>query len=290
MKIGFIGTGKMGAPMARNLARAGHSVTGFDPQAAMPGGVATADDAAAAVRGAEVVVTMLPKGDVLRSVADTVVPAMAPGAVLVDCSTVDIESARAVAALARTAEIGFLDAPVSGGTVGADAGTLTFMVGGASDHLDRVRPLLEAMGSRVVHCGAVGAGQAAKLCNNMITGATMAVTCEAFALANALGLDEARFYDVVSTSSGQSWSTTTNCPVPGVGPESPADRDYAAGFAVSLMLKDMTLAVEAAKTVGSPVATGETALRAYRDLADGGEGGRDFSALLPRFKSMRGKQ
>ena len=192
-----------------------------------------------------------------------------------------------MAVQADRAELGFLDAPVSGGTGGAQAGTLTFMVGGAADHLDLVRPLLDAMGSRIVHCGDVGAGQAAKLCNNMITGATMAVTCEAFALADALGLDAQKFYDVVSTSSGQSWATTAYCPVPGVGPKSPADADYAGGFAVALMLKDITLAVEAAKAVGSPTPTGERAMALYRDLANDGQGGKDFSTLFPTFRSRR---
>lgn len=284
MQIGFIGLGNMGAPMARNLARAGHAVTGYDKVAPMPEGVTEAGSAAEAATGAAVVVTMLPDGAILRAVADAVLPAMQAGAVLLDCSTVDVAAARAVAEGAVAAGLGCLDAPVSGGIGGADAGTLTFMVGGEADALERARPLLEAMGSRIVHCGAAGNGQAAKVCNNMILGATMAATCEAFALAGRLGLEPGALYDVVSTSSGQSWSTTTYCPVPGVGPTSPADNGYRPGFAAELMLKDLLLAQAAAEASGAPTPVGHAATVAYRAFVEDADGrGRDFSALYPRF-------
>ncbi|UWQ20712.1 3-hydroxyisobutyrate dehydrogenase [Jannaschia sp. W003] len=284
MKVGFIGLGNMGGPMARNLAREGHAVRGFDLAAPMPKGVEKAASAAEVAQGAEVVITMLPNGDILRKVADEVVPAMEAGAILLDCSTVDVESARAVAAQCEERGCGFLDAPVSGGIGGADAGTLTFMVGGAADALERARPLLDIMGGRTVHCGDAGNGQAAKICNNMILGATMAVTCEAFALADKLGLDRQAMYDVASTSSGQSWSLTTYCPAPGVGPKSPSDNDYRPGFAAELMLKDLGLAIRAAEAAGAVVPVGEEAMRQYRQFVEDEDGrGRDFSAMLPRL-------
>ncbi|MCS5601280.1 MAG: NAD(P)-dependent oxidoreductase, partial [Paracoccus sp.] len=199
MKIGFIGLGNMGAPMAANLAEAGHEVVGYDTAAPEPAGVIAAASAAEAVRGAEVIITMLPNGAILRSVADQVIPAMQPGAVFCDCSTVDVDSARAVADQARAAGLGALDAPVSGGIGGAQAGSLTFMVGGDDASFALVLPLFEVMGQKIVHCGPSGAGQAAKICNNMILGATMVVTCEAFALADRLGLDRQKMFDVVST-------------------------------------------------------------------------------------------
>lgn len=286
MNIGFIGLGNMGGPMARNLVRAGHTVTGFDPAAPAPEGVtaaATAEDAAA---GAEVVITMLPNGAILRSVAEQVIPAMSPGAILLDCSTVDVDSARAAAEMAVAAGLRALDAPVSGGIGGADAGTLTFMVGGADDDLAVAAPLLDVMGGRTVHCGPSGNGQAAKICNNMIVGATMVVTCEAFALADKLGLDRQAMYDVASTSSGQSWALTAYCPAPGVGPKSPSDNDYQPGFASELMLKDLGLAQQAAEAVDTPTPLGTEALRQYQTFVEQEDGrGRDFSAMLPRFSS-----
>ncbi len=283
MKIGFIGLGNMGGPMAANLVAAGHAVTGFDT-ATRPEGVTMAESAGAAVAGAEVVVTMLPNGAILRAVADGIVPAMAAGAVFLDCSTVDVESARAVAAMAVARGLLALDAPVSGGTGGATAGTLTFMVGGEDAALAIARPLLDVMGGRVVHCGPSGNGQAAKICNNMILGATMAVTCEAFALADRLGLDRQAMYDVASTSSGQSWSLTTYCPAPGVGPVSPADKDYAPGFAAEMMLKDLALAAQAAEAAGARTPVGAEALRQYRQFVEEENGrGLDFSAMLPRL-------
>jgi 3-hydroxyisobutyrate dehydrogenase len=284
MKVGFIGLGNMGSPMARNLAAAGHEVAGFDVVADMPDGVTAAGSTAEAATGAEVVVTMLPNGAILRAVATEVIPAMAAGAVLLDCSTVDVESARAVAEQADARGLGALDAPVSGGVGGADAGTLTFMVGGTAEALARAMPLLEVMGGRIVHCGPAGNGQAAKICNNMILGATMVATCEAFALADRLGLDRQAMFDVVSTSSGQSWSMNTYCPAPGVGPVSPADNGYRPGFAADLMLKDLRLSQQAAEAVGAPTPMGAAATAEYAAFVEAEDGaGRDFSAMLPRF-------
>ncbi len=288
MKIGFIGLGNMGGPMAANLAAAGHTVVGYDTAAPAPEGVTRAGSAAEAATGAEVVVTMLPDGAILRSVAGEILPAMTAGAVFLDCSTVDVESARAVAEQAASAGLLALDAPVSGGVGGAAAGTLTFMVGGATEALALARPLLDVMGGQVVHCGPSGNGQAAKICNNMILGATMAVTCEAFALADKLGLDRQAMYDVASTSSGQSWSLTTYCPAPGVGPTSPADNDYRPGFAAELMVKDMRLAEQAAAAVGAVTPVGAEALRQYARFVEEEDGrGRDFSAMLPRIAAMK---
>ncbi len=284
MKIGFIGLGNMGAPMAANLVAAGHVVTGFDLTAPMPAGVSAAATAADAARGAEVVIIMLPNGAILRAVAAEVIPAMTTGAVLCDCSTVDVDSARAVADMAQAAGLGALDAPVSGGVGGAAAGTLTFMVGGSDAAFATVKPLFEIMGQKAVHCGAAGAGQAAKICNNMILGATMAVTCEAFALADKLGLDRARMFDVVSTSSGYSWTMNAYCPAPGVGPKSPADNDYKPGFAAELMLKDLRLSQQAAEAVDADTPMGARATELYTAFVEAEDGrGRDFSALLPRF-------
>ncbi len=285
MKVAFIGLGNMGAPMAKNLAAAGHDVTGFDTVAPCPEGVTPAAGAVEAVKEAEVVITMLPNGAILRAVAAEVIPAMQRGAVLCDCSTVDVDSARAVAADAARAGLLALDAPVSGGVGGAAAGTLTFMAGGSAEAFGKVSPLFDVMGSRAVHCGDSGAGQAAKICNNMILGVTMIATCEAFALADKLGLDRQKMFDVVSTSSGQSWSMTSYCPAPGVGPKSPADNDYKPGFAAELMLKDLGLSQQAAEAADADTPMGALATELYRRFVEQ-EGGRgmDFSAMLPRFE------
>ncbi|PYC49422.1 3-hydroxyisobutyrate dehydrogenase [Litorivita pollutaquae] len=289
MKIGFIGLGNMGAPMAANLAKAGHEVIGFDAAGTTASGVAVAASSAEAAQGAEVVITMLPNGAILRSVASDVVPAMTQGAVLVDCSTVDVESARAVADLATKAGLGFVDAPVSGGTIGAEAGTLTFMAGGAQEAFDRAAPLFDIMGQKAVHCGDAGAGQAAKICNNMILGATMIATCEAFALADKLGLERQKMFDVVSTSSGYSWSMNAYCPAPGVGPQSPADNGYEPGFAADLMLKDLRLSQQAAEAVDADTPMGAVAAALYAQFVEEEDGkGRDFSAMLPRL-AARGR-
>ena len=290
MKIGFIGLGNMGAPMAANLAAAGHDVTGFDTAGTTAEGVANADTAEAAVQDADVVITMLPNGQILRKVADTVIPAMKQGAVLLDCSTVDVDSARAVAEQANAAGLGALDAPVSGGIGGAQGGTLTFMVGGDDGAFETAKPLFDIMGQKAVHCGPSGNGQAAKICNNMILGATMIVTCEAFALADKLGLDRQAMFDVVSTSSGYSWSMNAYCPAPGIGPKSPSDNDYKPGFAAELMLKDLTLAMQAAESADADTPIGQAARELYRRFVEDEDGnGRDFSAMLPRFEN-RGHQ
>ncbi|MDW4496846.1 3-hydroxyisobutyrate dehydrogenase [Sulfitobacter sp. D35] len=286
MKIGFIGLGNMGAPMARNLVAAGHAVTGFDLAAPMPEGVAKADSALAAADGAEVVITMLPNGGILRNVAADILPAMSEGALLVDCSTVDVESARAVAEDAARRGIEVVDAPVSGGIGGAAAGTLTFMAGGSEAAFARAEPLFDIMGQKAVHCGAAGAGQSAKICNNMILGVTMIATCEAFALADKLGLDRQKMFDVVSTSSGSSWSMNTYCPAPGVGPTSPSDNDYTPGFAAELMLKDLGLSQQAAEASNADTPMGALAHDLYRRFVEDEDGrGRDFSAMLPRFET-----
>ncbi|TRD18963.1 3-hydroxyisobutyrate dehydrogenase [Palleronia caenipelagi] len=288
MKIGFIGLGNMGLPMARNLHDAGHEVTGFDT-AQVEAPFPLAGSASAAAAGAEVVITMLPNGKILRIVAEEVIPAMPDGAVLLDCSTVDVESARAVAEDAAKAGLGALDAPVSGGIGGAQGGTLTFMVGGTEEAFARAKPLFDIMGQKAVHCGPSGNGQAAKICNNMILGATMIVTCEAFALADRLGLDRQALFDVVSTSSGASWSVNSYCPAPGIGPASPADNGYAPGFAAELMLKDLGLAMEAADSVTADTPMGRAAFELYRTFVDEEDGkGRDFSAMLPRFERRNG--
>jgi 3-hydroxyisobutyrate dehydrogenase len=285
MKIGFIGLGNMGAPMAANLAKKGHEVAGYDTAEVQVEGVTMRASAAEAARGAEVVITMLPNGDILRKVAAEIVPAMQAGAVFLDCSTVDVESARAVAEEAQAAGLSALDAPVSGGVGGAEAGTLTFMVGGDAAGFETAKPLFDVMGRKAVHCGPSGNGQAAKICNNMILGATMIVTCEAFALADKLGLDRQAMFDVVSTSSGSSWSMNTYCPAPGVGPISPADNGYKPGFAADLMLKDLRLAMQAAETADADTPIGLAAMRLYETFVEQEDGaGRDFSAMLPRFE------
>ena len=285
MKIGFIGLGNMGGPMARNLATAGHAVTGFDVAAPMPEGVTAAESAAEAAGAAEIVITMLPDGAILRKVADQVIPAMQAGAILLDCSTVDVESARAVADQAMAAGLRALDAPVSGGIGGATAGTLTFMVGGSDDAFANAKPLFDIMGQKAVHCGPSGNGQAAKICNNMILGATMIATCEAFALADKPGLDRQAMFDVVSTSSGYSWTMNAYCPAPGIGPKSPADNDYKPGFAAELMLKDLRLSQQAAAAVDADTPMGRAARDLYAQFVEAEDGrGKDFSAMLPRFE------
>lgn len=285
MKIGFIGLGNMGAPMAANLAKAGHEVTGFDTAGVTVEGVRHAASAVAAVTGADVVITMLPNGAILRAVAAEVIPAMTKGAALVDCSTVDVDSARAVADQAAAAEMLAVDAPVSGGTGGATAGTLTFMAGGSDAAFAKAKPLFDIMGQKAVHCGDAGAGQAAKICNNMILGVTMIATCEAFALADKLGLDRQKMFDVVSTSSGYSWTMNAYCPAPGVGPQSPADNGYKPGFAAELMLKDLRLSQQAAESADADTPMGKAAAELYAQFVEGEDGkGMDFSAMLPRFE------
>ena len=285
MQIGFIGLGNMGGPMSANLAKAGHAVTGFDTADVEIEGVTRAASAAEAAAGRDVVITMLPNGAILRTVAEDIIPAMHTGSVFLDCSTVDVESARSVADAAEKAGLLPLDAPVSGGIGGAQGGTLTFMVGGSDAAFAKAKPLFDIMGQKAVHCGPSGNGQAAKICNNMILGATMIVTCEAFALADKLGLDRQAMFDVVSTSSGYSWSMNAYCPAPGIGPQSPADNGYKPGFAADLMLKDLRLSQQAAETADADTPMGQAAMELYARFVEQEDGaGRDFSAMLPRFE------
>lgn len=285
MKIAFIGLGNMGAPMAANLAAAGHDVIGFDQADVTVDGVTMTQSAAEAASDAEAVITMLPNGQILRAVAEEVIPAMHTGAVLIDCSTVDVDSARAVARQAADAGLLSVDAPVSGGIGGAAAGTLTFMAGGSDAAFAKAEPLFDIMGQKAVHCGQAGAGQAAKICNNMILGVTMIATCEAFALADKLGLDRQKMFDVVSTSSGYSWTMNAYCPAPGVGPQSPADNNYQPGFAAELMLKDLRLSQQAADSADADTPMGQVATTLYEQFVEHEDGlGRDFSAMLPRFE------
>ncbi len=287
MKIGFIGLGNMGGPMAANLLKAGFDVTGCDP-VSKPDGVPIAQTPAQAAKGADVVVMMLPNGKTAQAVASDVLAEMPFGSVLIDCSTIDVSTARKIAELATDAGVHALDAPVSGGVGGAAAGTLTFMVGGCPKALDQVRSVFDVMGSKAVHCGAAGNGQAAKICNNMILGITMLGTCEAFALADKLGLDRQAMYDVVSTSSGSSWSMNTYCPAPGVGPTSPADNGYQPGFAADLMLKDLGLSQDAATDADAHTPMGELALTLYQSFVENNGGaGQDFSAILPWLETQK---
>ncbi|SET44635.1 3-hydroxyisobutyrate dehydrogenase [Oceanicella actignis] len=279
-KIGFIGLGNMGAPMAANLAKAGYEVTGFDLNPVEVEGVARAASAAEAARDKDAVITMLPNGEILKSVYAQIVPAARPGAVLIDCSTVDVDSARAAHQMAQEAGLLSVDAPVSGGVGGAAAGTLTFMAGGSEQAFAAARPLFDVMGAKAVHCGPAGAGQAAKICNNMILGISMLAVCEAFALADKLGLDRQKMFDVVSTSSGSCWSINTYCPAPGVGPKSPADNDYKPGFAAELMLKDLKLSQQAAEAADAATPMGRRATELYEQFVAEGGAGKDFSAVL----------
>lgn len=285
MKIGFIGLGNMGAPMAANLAAAGHTVTGFDLVMEPPEGVSKANTVVEAATGQDAVITMLPNGQILQSVAGDIVMEMNKGAAFIDCSTVDVESAREVAEAATALGLHAVDAPVSGGIGGAADGTLTFMAGGSDEAFALAAPLFEIMGQKAVHCGASGAGQAAKICNNMILGITMLGTCEAFALADKLGLDRQKMFDVVSTSSGYSWSMNAYCPAPGVGPQSPSDNNYKPGFATELMLKDLRLSQQAAKAVNADTPMGQHATDLYATFVEDEDGnGKDFSAMLPRLE------
>lgn len=284
--VAFIGLGNMGGGMAANLARAGHEVRAFDLSAealakAENKGCTRAASADAAVQDADAVITMLPAGKHVAGVFRSSVFGKAPAsAILIDCSTIDVDTARTVESEAEAAGYTMVDAPVSGGIAAAEGGTLTFMVGGSDDGFARAQPLLDRMGKAVIHAGGPGAGQVAKICNNMLLGATMVATCEAFALAEKLGLDLQTFYDISSKASGQSWSMTSYCPVPGVGPETPADRNYQGGFATALMLKDLRLAMEAAKSAGAYTPMGGEAEELYARFAERGGAGLDFSAII----------
>jgi 3-hydroxyisobutyrate dehydrogenase len=283
--IGFIGLGNMGGPMAANLVKAGHKVTGFDLVPASRGaaeaqGIGIAASAAEAAATADVVITMLPAGRHVLAVWSELAAALEPGTLLIDSSTIDVESARKAHALFMNRDCLTLDAPVSGGTGGAVAGTLTFMAGGSPAAFAKAEPVLQTMGKRIVHCGEAGAGQAAKICNNMILGISMAGVCEAFVLAEQLGLSHQALFDVASTSSGQCWSLTTYCPVPGPVPASPANKDYKPGFSAALMLKDLRLAQEAALASGAATPLGAEAAQLYGLFDQRGHGGEDFSAII----------
>ncbi|WP_328325611.1 3-hydroxyisobutyrate dehydrogenase [Kribbella sp. NBC_00382] len=292
MKVGFIGLGNMGGPMAANLVKAGYVVTGFDPvdaarALAAEAGVVVAASAVEAVVGAEVVITMLPSGrhvlDVYQG-ADGLLAAAPAGAYFVDCSTIAVSDAREAGALVVKAGHRALDAPVSGGVVGATAGTLTLMVGALAEDLEAVREVLDPMAGRVVHCGEPGAGQAAKICNNLILGISMIGVSEAFVLGEKLGLSHQALFDVTSTASGQCWALTTNCPVPGPVPTSPANRSYQPGFAAPLMAKDLGLALQAAESTGTSASLGALAAALYREFADGNGSGLDFSAIINEIR------
>ena len=285
MKIGFIGLGNMGAHMAQNLAKAGHTVLGFDTQVLKVEMVEIVPTARDCVETAEVVITMLPNGEILKSVANETIKYMKQGSVFLDCSTVDVASAKSVAEISKNHKIIPVDAPVSGGIGGAQEGTLTFMVGGPNEGFIKAKELFDIMGQKAVHCGGSGNGQSAKICNNMILGATMIATCEAFALADKLGLDRQAMFDVVSTSSGYSWSMNAYCPAPGIGPQTPSDNNYIPGFSSDLMLKDLTLSQMAAEDVNADTPMGDLAMKLYKTFVEEENGtGKDFSAMLPRFE------
>lgn len=285
-RVAFIGLGHMGGGMAANLAKKGHDVRAFDISfdalaRAKNAGCLLAESAAEAIAGAEAVVTMLPAGKHVEGVyTDKMFGTVSAKTILIDCSTIDVATAKRVANAAQAKGLLAVDAPVSGGIGAANAGTLTFMVGGSAEAFACAQPLLADMGKAVIHAGANGAGQAAKICNNMLLGVTMAGTCEAFLLAERLELDPQKFYDIASVSSGQSWSMTTYCPVPGVGPETPADHDYRSGFAAALMLKDLKLATDAANTGEALVPLGELACSLYQKMVDLGHGDLDFSGMI----------
>jgi 3-hydroxyisobutyrate dehydrogenase len=286
MKIAFIGLGNMGGGMAANLVKAGHEVRAFDLvnealDRAAEHGCSPCNSIANAVEQADAVVSMLPNGQIVLSAYTSEVFGNAPaGAILLDCSTIDVATAREVADQARKAGYEMVDAPVSGGIAAANGGTLTFMVGGSESAFQRAEPILQAMGKAVIHAGPAGNGQAAKICNNMLLGISMIGTCEAFTLAQKLGLDPQTFFEISSKASGQCWSMTSYCPVPGVGPETPADRDYEGGFAAALMLKDLKLAMEAAEKAGAYTPMGGEAEDLYQRFIDLGGGSKDFSALI----------
>ena len=289
-RVAFIGLGNMGGGMAANLAKAGHDVRAFDLShealnRAEAAGCLPAASAVEAVEDAEAVVTMLPAGSHVEQTYAAIVPACAPGAVLMDCSTIDVATAKRAAEQARGQGLHPVDAPVSGGIAAAAGGALTFMVGGPEDSFALAEPFLAQMGKAVIHAGASGAGQAAKICNNMILGASMIATCEAFVLAEKLGLDRQAFFDIASVSSGQSWSMTSYCPVPGVGPDTPADHDYQGGFAAALMLKDLRLSQQAAAEAGAETPMGARAAELYELFVGEGRGTEDFSGIIQRLKA-----
>src|ERR1700744_4237904 len=292
--VAFIGLGNMGGPMAANLVKSGHKVVAFDLVAdarnqAEADGASIAESAVGSVKGADVVITMLPAGKHVLSVWNEVVPLMGKGALIIDCSTIDVESAKQAHALAAKHGVASIDAPVSGGTGGAKGATLPFMCGGEEKALAAAKPVLEKMGKKIVHCGGAGAGQAAKICNKMILGISMIAVSEAFSLAEKLGLSHQARLDVASTSSGQCWSLTTYCPVPGPVPTSPANNEYRPGFASALMVKDLTLAQDAAKAAGAATPLGKNAQEIYKSFDAAGNGNVDFSGIIQHVRQLAGK-
>lgn len=285
MRIGFIGLGHMGGPMSANLVKAGHTVRGFDLapaalEAASAAGVTTVDSSPEAIGGADAVITMLPGGNHLLSCYEEILPVASPGTLLIDSSTVDVADAREAHERAANAGFGSIDAPVSGGTAGAEAGTLTFMVGGSEENYHRAESVLEPMARKVIHCGGPGNGQVTKMCNNLVLGASMIAVSEAFVLGERLGLSPQALYDVASISTAQCWSLTTNCPEPGLVETSRADHDYQPGFSAALMLKDLRLAESAAAQSGTDTEIGSLATRLYERFNDEDGGGYDFSAII----------
>ena len=292
--IAFIGLGNMGGPMAANLVKAGHKVIAFDlvedsRNQARSDGATIAESATAAVKDADTIITMLPAGKHVVSVWTDVISAIRKGALIIDCSTIDVESAKLAHALAARHGIASVDAPVSGGTGGAKGATLTFMCGGEETAFGSARPVLESMGKKIVHCGGAGAGQAAKICNNMMLGISMIGVGEAFVLAEKLGLSHQALFDVASTSSGQCWALTSYCPVPGPVPASPANNGYKPGFAANLMVKDLTLAQDAANAAGAATPLGKHAQEIYKAFDAAGHGGLDFSGIIEHVRGLAGK-
>lgn len=287
--IGFIGLGNMGLPMAKNLAKAGHIVKAFDTletarKTANNADIKVTSSTAEAATDVEFIITMLPSGSIVLSVFEEIIPIANKGTTIIDCSTIDVSSALKAHKMANKAGFNCLDSPVSGGITGAEAGTLTLMIGGKEDAFNKAKAILEVIAGKLVHCGKGGTGQSAKICNNMLLGVTMLGLCEAFVLAEKLGLDKQAFYDIVSTSSGSCWSLLNYCPVPEIGPKSPADNDYKPGFAAELMLKDLKLSQQAAKETKTTTPMGLRATEFYKEFVDDGLGSMDFSAVINQLK------
>ena len=275
----------MGSPMAANLAKAGYEVFGFDIEEKAISNVTIVKNIKNAIIDMDLVITMLSDGNIVKEVSKKIISNFTKGKTFIDCSTIDVETVIYIGGNCKKFSINFIDAPVSGGISGAIEGGLTFMIGGTQEAFSIAKPLFEVMGNKTVHCGEIGSGQVAKTCNNMILGSTMIATCETIALADKLGLDRQKLFDVVSTSSGFSWSMNNYCPAPGIGPKSPADNNYNPGFASELMLKDLTLAQQAAKSVNADTPMGELALKLYNEFVNNEDGkGIDFSGMLPRFE------
>ena len=288
-KVGFIGLGNMGTEMAINLSKAGYNITGYDINQKFvdklkPFGIKKAFDLITIAKDNDIIITMLPDGKVVEQIYDTIINICNKHTLLVDCSTIDINTAKSLHKKTSKLEISCLDAPVSGGTIGAKNATLTFMVGGEQDSYEKMRPLFEAMGSKSVLCGLAGSGQGIKMCNNLILAITMKGVSESFNLAKKLGLNRQSLFDVVSTSSGSCWSVNNYCPIPGIGPKSPADNNFQAGFSVSLMHKDLSLALEAANECNSNIDFGKLSINLYKEMIDANKGHLDFSAIIEKLQ------